>query len=275
MTKTIVGLFDDMSSAERARNNLKALGIDDSYIEQASASDYQATTTKPQEKSGFFERLLGFGVPNEDAGLYTEGIRRGGYALTVRTDESLVEDVVDTIERDGAINIDRHAEYLREKGWTGYDPTAPQYDDPERIQLQKDYKSWEGSRFPGDNEERVIPVIEEDVKIGKRTVEGRGGVRVYSMVTETPVEEDVTLHKEHVRVDRRPVDRPVGAEMNAFEEGEFEVTERSEEAVISKEPRVVEEVVVSKETKDETQHIRETKKRKDVRVESLKDKEPR
>ena len=49
--------------------------------------------------------------------------------------------------------------------------------------------------------------------------------------------------------------------MNAFQEGEFEVTERNEEAVISK------------EANDETQHIRETKKRKNVKVERISDKD--
>ena len=61
-------------------------------------------------------------------------------------------------------------------------------------------------RVEGDKE-MTIPVVEEDISIGKREVE-RGHVRIYSRVTERPVEESVRLREEKVTVERRPVDRP-------------------------------------------------------------------
>src|SRR5690606_32671935 len=54
---------------------------------------------------------------------------------------------------------------------------------------------------------RSIPVIEENVEIGKRTVE-TGGARIRPKVTERPVEEDINLREEHVVVERNPVNRP-------------------------------------------------------------------
>ncbi|HEX8062397.1 MAG TPA: DUF2382 domain-containing protein [Allosphingosinicella sp.] len=59
----------------------------------------------------------------------------------------------------------------------------------------------------GSAEER-IPIVEEELRVGKREVE-RGGARVRSYVTETPVSEQVNLREEHVSVERRPVDREV------------------------------------------------------------------
>ena len=50
-------------------------------------------------------------------------------------------------------------------------------------------------------------MVEEDISISKREVE-RGHVRIYSRVTEHPVEEAVRLREEKVTVERRPVDRP-------------------------------------------------------------------
>ena len=113
--------------------------------------------------------------------------------------------------------------------------------------------------------EARIPVVEEQLQVGKREVE-RGGVRVESRVEEVPVEEDVRLREERVRVERRPVDRPAGDAETLFREGTVEVTERAEEAVVAKEARVVEEVVVNKEVGERTETVRDTVRRTDVDV---------
>lgn len=116
--------------------------------------------------------------------------------------------------------------------------------------------------------EARIPVVEEELHVGKREVE-RGGVRVESRVTETPVEEHVSLREEHVNVERRPVDRPVGDAENLFREGVIEVTEKGEEAVVSKQARVVEEVVVNKEVGERTETVSDTVRRTDVDVKEV------
>lgn len=116
---------------------------------------------------------------------------------------------------------------------------------------------------------QVLPVVEEDLQVGKRQVE-RGGVRVYSHVTERPVEEQVSLHEEHVTVDRHAVNRPLtDADQAAFKEEIIEVREMAEEPVIAKEARVVEEVVVGKQATDRTETVRDTVRRTDVNVEQL------
>jgi len=112
-------------------------------------------------------------------------------------------------------------------------------------------------------------VVEEELQVGKREVQ-RGGVRVYTHVTETPVEETVRLHEEHVNVERRPVDRPLtAADTAAFKEESIELRETAEEAIISKQARVVEEVVVGKTATDRTETVRDTVRRTDVEVEQL------
>jgi len=114
-----------------------------------------------------------------------------------------------------------------------------------------------------------IPVVEEELQVGKREVE-RGGVRVTSSVTEVPVQEQVSLREEHVTVDRRPVDRPATeADLRAAQGATLEVTETVEEAVVAKQARVVEEVVVGKETSQRTETIQDTVRHTDVNVEQL------
>ena len=114
-----------------------------------------------------------------------------------------------------------------------------------------------------------IPVVEEELRVGKREVEG-GGVQVTTRIDEVPVNEQVTLHEETVNVQRQPVDRPVtDADRSAFQSGTFEVRERSEEAVVDKQARIVEEVHIKKDASERTETVQDTVRRTDVDVEQL------
>ncbi len=113
----------------------------------------------------------------------------------------------------------------------------------------------------------MIPIVEEQLSVGKREVE-RGGVRVRSYVVETPVEESVTLRDETVNVERRAVNRPADVTADAFRERTIELTETDEEAVVAKTARVVEEVVVSKDVTERTEHVSDTVRRTEVDVEN-------
>jgi uncharacterized protein (TIGR02271 family) len=118
------------------------------------------------------------------------------------------------------------------------------------------------------SEERV-PIVEEELKVGKREV-SRGGARVRSYVLETPVHEQVSLREEHVSVERRPVDQKLGAadlqSGDMFQDRNIEMTETAEEAVVAKEARVREELVVKKTAEDRVEQIDDTVRRTEVEV---------
>ena len=124
--------------------------------------------------------------------------------------------------------------------------------------------------YHGDtsHDTEVVPVVEEQVAIGKREVIG-GTIRVTSHVETERVGEDVRLRDEHVDVERRPVNERVrGKDADAlFENKTVEVTERDEEAVVAKEAVVKEEVVVKKGVDERIEHVEETVRRTDVDVE--------
>jgi hypothetical protein len=70
---------------------------------------------------------------------------------------------------------------------------------------------------------------------------------------ETSVNESVQLREEHVMVERRPVDKAASkADIGAFKEGSIEVRENAGKPVVDKSARVVEDVVVDKETTQRT-----------------------
>jgi len=120
-----------------------------------------------------------------------------------------------------------------------------------------------------ENGQEAVPVIEEQLNVGKREVQGTGGVRVNTRVEERPVEAQVNLHDENVQVERRAVNRPANEADFANANSSIEVTERKEVPVVSKEARVVEEVIVGKEATDRTETVRDTVRRTDVDVERV------
>ncbi|KAA3437065.1 YsnF/AvaK domain-containing protein [Rufibacter hautae] len=114
-----------------------------------------------------------------------------------------------------------------------------------------------------------IPIIEENLEVGKREIE-TGGARLRSRIVERPVEESLRLRSEHVRVERRPVDRPASdSDFSSFREGEIELTEHAEVPVVNKEARVVEEVSLGKEVEERDEVIRETLRSTEVDVDDL------
>ncbi len=253
--KTVIGFLDDFDEAEDLADDLQDAGITRSSIEIVRSGP--GVTGK--EEGGFFQKLKRmFGmhsdVPPEHQGYYAEGVRRGGVLVAATVPEDAVDRITDLMNDYGAVDIESRAENWKKSGWKGYDETAVPYS-ADQIARER---------------EQTIPVAEESVKIGKRTVP-KGGVRVYTSVIETPVEEEVSLREEKARVARRTVDRPVAAGEEAFKESSVEITESAEEPVVSKEARVKEEVVVGKESSERTRKIRETVRRTEVNVEGDND----
>jgi uncharacterized protein (TIGR02271 family) len=187
---------------------------------------------------GIIGALANLGVPDEDAHYYAEGVRRGGTLVTVRADTDAAAQCAQRImHQHGAVDIDERGSQWRKQGWSG--------------------KFGEGE---------VLPVVKEELAVGKRQV-SKGAVRVYSHVVEKPVQETVNLREEHVKVERRPVDRPISAADNTFKDRTIEVNETAEEPVVAKRSRVVEEVRVGKESTQRQQTVRDTVRSTDVKVE--------
>lgn len=94
-----------------------------------------------------------------------------------------------------------------------------------------------------------IPIVEEKLVVGKRQVE-TGNVRIRTHTESTPVSETVELRDERIDVDKRAVNERVGdREANAmFKDQDIEMTAHGEKAVVGKEARVKEELVVNKES---------------------------
>lgn len=264
MSQSVVAVFEDREQAELARDQLVASGYPDDEVQVHLGSEMEsgsvappASATSDRETEGgigqFFRSL--FGMDDDRPATYEEAARRGLATLVVHaaTDED-VEDIRTILERFDVIDIDERATQWQAEG-RGASAGMP---GETRRGLEGDTSA-------------TIPVIEENIQVGKREVE-RGRVRVYTRVIERPVEESVNLREERARVTRQPADRPATeSDMAAFREGSMEIRERAEIPVVEKQARVVEEVQVGKQVQERTETIRDKVRKTDVRVEETED----
>lgn len=256
MAKTAIALYDTNHEAKQVVEELTNAGFSRSSTQLIHASGDDTFTT-----------LTNAGLPRHDAEAYLEGIRRGGYLVMITTDDHRIDSAVDIMDGYNSINIQERAEQWRSEGWNT--ESARHESTSGRQATISGRQGRTGDIREHDQEEAAIPVVEEELHVGKRQVE-HGSVRVRSHVTEKPVEKTVKLQEEHVNVERRPVNRAARPEdLDNFQEGTLEFSEMEEEAVVDKQARVVEEVVVSKHERERQQKVRDNVRRTDVEVERI------
>jgi len=270
--QTIIAAFDNHDISMSAVERLTQAGFDRSGVhvehgseEQGDAPPGYGVASQPRNEGffagieDFFSGLFGSGSSgHSEAGTYAEAVRRGGHVVVVdAANDDEAGRAKALLYELGAIDVEERSAQWKKEGWKGAGDDAAQYGGSESdVRSQTDDQS-------------VMPIVQEDLKIGKRSVEG-GGVRVVSRITETPVSELVRLRQERATIERRPVDRAAtDADFASFKEGSVEVREMSEEAVVAKTARVVEEVVVGKTVSERSQTVTDTVRRTDVQVERL------
>lgn len=271
MSSTITALFDSRAEAEAAKDRLKSARIDADHIHihDKSSAGYKETGYSTHEDRGFWDSIKNAFVPDEDRHTYEEGVRRGGALLTADVDDDCVDEAVRVLEEANSIDIDDRSSQWRSSGWD--------YPGAAAGATGAALGSFDRRETAGRTaeQEEVIPIVEEQLVVGKRDV-SRGGVRVRSYVTETPVHEQIRLRNERVNVERRSVDQPLSAaDTDAFRERTIDMTATGEEAVVGKTARVVEEVVVSKTAEEHVKEVDDTVRRTDVEVDRDTDVETR
>ncbi len=267
--ETIVAMYDAAAHAEAAIRDLKAADVPPSAISShAQGGTSGATTTEPAREPGFWSSL--FGGESTDTAVYDRSVASGSTVVTVKVPEQHKGRVVEILERHNPIDFDdRAASYGTTQTTTTTTAAAPILAPVATAPLPKAAAS-QATAIPaatatGDD---TIKVMEERLTVGKRAV-NRGGARVRSYVVETPVEEQVTLHTESVRVERRPVTDGRLVTDADFREQSFEMRSTSEEAVVGKEARVVEEISLRKEATDRVETVRDTVRQTKVDVEQV------
>jgi uncharacterized protein (TIGR02271 family) len=294
--RTVTAYFEDRTAADNAVARLISAGVSRNDVrlvqgQQPGGGGGASMANTSSDQGGFLDALKDLFMPDEDRHTYAEGLRRGGYLVTVTAGTTDYDRVLDILDDEGTVDIGERESSWRSDGWAGYSggSTGGLAGGASSMSGSGAAASSLGmtgglsgstgmtgtSKGTADTSERgspgarsdaeVIPVGEEELRIGKRDV-SHGRVRVRSYVVETPVTESVNLREENVHVERRPVDRPASAADEVlFQDRTIELEERAEEAVVAKEARVREELVINKEVGERTQTVSDTVRRTEGR----------
>lgn len=235
MNCKVVAMFEERDAAQRARADLIGSGCLPEEIDL-----HEQSGARSGEKS-LWDKIKDFFTPEEEA-VYREAGRRGGVMVAVHTQESRAQRIQEILRRHNPLNLEGCVGDWRKEG-------------------------WQGGFGAGQTEQKIL-VTEEELKVGKRTVD-TGGVRIHKRVEEKAVEETIPLREERVTVERRPAGGP--AEKVDLEEGTIDVRATREEPVVSKEPRVVEEVVIRKEVVEREARVGDKVRKTRVDIEENQD----
>jgi uncharacterized protein (TIGR02271 family) len=253
MSRTVTALYDTKAEAEAARQRLSA------------AVDVERVKVVDNSDGGRSGDLDAYAMSHEDRHAYGEGLRRGGALLCAEVDgDEDAGKIVRVLEETSGVDLEERQRSWKSEGWSPYSGTGGG-----TAQAATGHSS---NRQVGGQtiEEERIPVVKEELRVGKREVE-RGGVRVRTYVCETPVKEQVTLREEHVSVERRPVSQDAAATTGSatgdmLQERTIEMTEKAEQAVVQKVANVTEEVVLTKTAEQRTEQVEETVRETRVEV---------
>lgn len=228
--QTLVAVYPSRAEAEQAKVKLTDWGVPANKIvlsPESAASD--APVRAEQRPSGFWEWLFGSDVDDNDRELYSTTLSGGRTAVSVYlSDDQRRDEVERLLHTSGALDLSASA----------------------------------GGKQTASSSER-IPIVKEELKVGKRQTEQRYHVRVYPVAR--TVAEQVNLRDERVVIERRPTGTYSPTDKDLAPR-EFDVVERHEEPVVEKTARATEEVVVSRDVTERTETVHDTERETKVEV---------
>jgi hypothetical protein len=224
----VTAIFDRSSDAEEAVSRLEAAGIPRDSICLVSGNErdtHRDAMGSPDTISlgdagvSFWDTLRDLFRPDVDRHTTAEGLRRGGYLVSVSATDAEYERVRDILDDKGTIDIDERAE------------------------------SWHAKGLKGSSTRDVLSGPTADLTIGASSgapLSAGSGLGAASM-NPSP-------------------DRKSRGD-DAFQDRTIEMDERSEVAVITKEARIKEQLVVKKDVEQRTKSISDTIHSTEVEVE--------
>jgi hypothetical protein len=76
---------------------------------------------------GLVGALTEAGVPQSDAHVYAEGVRRGGTLVTARVEDARASEAQSILQQHKSVDVSARGIAYRESGWSSFDVNAPAY----------------------------------------------------------------------------------------------------------------------------------------------------
>lgn len=102
---------------------------------------------------GLVGALKEAGHTDDEANVYSEGVRRGGTLISVRVDDDRAQAVEAALANRAGVDADLRGARYRETGWTRFDPAAAAYSADEIARergLARETRTFSGERTTGE-----------------------------------------------------------------------------------------------------------------------------
>jgi uncharacterized protein (TIGR02271 family) len=245
---------------------------------------------------GLTGALVGLGIPEYEAKRYEGKVKEGGILISVHSENNDETNRAKNIfklagARDISSTGEAHSDVKAHDVFDTRDTMIGEVSPGNDIPSPRDSTSGAGKGSPprtadqqyqaqhslsetpagtqpresGDEIAAEVPLSEEEVKVGKRTVSA-GEVNLQKKVSTEQVNVPVELKREDVVIERVPAHETAPAEKEPFQEERVEVPLSREEPVVEKETRVVGGIRVRKTEGTERETIQESIRREDVDI---------
>jgi uncharacterized protein (TIGR02271 family) len=245
---------------------------------------------------GLAGALVGLGIPEYEAKRYEGKVKEGGILISVHSEnndeanrakhifkEAGAHDIASTGEAHSDVKAQdvsdtqdatfrevspRNDFFSSRDSTSGAGEGSPPRTADQQYQAQHCVSETPAGTQPresGDEIAAEMPLSEEEVKVGKRTVRA-GEVNLQKKVSTEQVNVPVELKREDVVIERVPAHETEPAGKEPFQEERVEVPLSREEPVVEKETRVTGGVRVRKTEGTERETIQESVRREDVEI---------
>jgi uncharacterized protein (TIGR02271 family) len=233
----VIGIFHSETEAKEAIEALRGAGF---MRDQIGVAWHQDAI-----KTGYVNSLIDLGVAQEQAVYYDHEFRKGHPVISVRPDGR---------ERE-AYNI------LHTYGAYDYDQrdSSTSHETSGTMEVRENNA---GHYVPTG--EQSMPIREERLRVHKQTVP-TGEVRLYKDVVTEPQNIDVPVNREEMIVERHPGSGEV-SDTAIGQDETIRIPLYKEQISINKVPVETGEVVIGKRIVQENQHITDTVRREEPRV---------
>jgi hypothetical protein len=85
---------------------------------------------------GLIGSLTEAGVPEDEANLYAEGVRRGGTLVTARVEDMKAAEAQSILSQHKSVDLVTRGQFYRDNGWSRFDPDAAVYT-PEQVSKER------------------------------------------------------------------------------------------------------------------------------------------
>jgi uncharacterized protein (TIGR02271 family) len=256
--ETLVAAFDTKEHATAAVNALKAGGF---HPDDISVLDNVRLSAK---HPGVWSKLFGGNMNKYEATVYGDTVGEGGTVVSVRVPEDQVAQASGILDLHRPINV-------HDRAVTAGVAPAAQVESAAKAIAATPLAAAQNvavtEKLVGLHKD-TLRLAEEQLQVGKRMVE-TGRTRVRRFTTEREVSEDITLHEEHAEVMRKALAEPASLKNIDWADGEIEVVETAEQALVNKTARLVEEVSLRTKGADHVETIHEKLRRQQAEIEQV------